>query len=527
MTVGSDPRGRLRGYIRRPDADRIAELGAREHLRLAGAEAEEYAAIVDEVLCDFDRLDELEVARAPQPGRRSAAARRPTPAEDRFNAFVHTCLVEGGGDGPLAGMRVGVKDNIAVAGVPITNGSRQAPYVPTADAVVVERLLAAGADIVGTLNMDDQACGVTGETSAWGPTRNPYDPTRSAGGSSSGAGAAVAADLVDASLGVDQGGSGRIPAAFCGVVGLKPTAGLVPIHGVTHLDLSFDAVAPIARTAEQVARVLDEISGYDARDPQAARAAAPPTCCGEELDRGVDGLRIGVVTEALDGCAPAVLDGVERTRAILADAGATVAEASVPIWRDARSIAVALWCQLAWAMAQSEGQGFGHLGAVDVDRVRAHALSRRREADELPPFAKVWLLVGRYMHEQYLSAYLATAQNLRLEVSAQMRAALRGCDLLMTATVPDVAPPLAEHPAGERQFLAHAAISSNTLQANLSGHPAVAVPSGVDGDGLPTSVQLVARDFEEGVALRAAKVVGSAARMPAAPQEGGSCQGPS
>ena len=440
---------------------------------------------------------------------------------------MRRCLVEGADDGPLAGMRVGVKDNIAVAGVPMTNGSRRTPYVPGTDAVVVERLLAAGADIVGTLNMDDQACGVTGETSAWGPARNPHDPARSAGGSSSGSGAAVAAGLVDASLGVDQGGSGRIPAAFCGLVGIKPTPGLIPSHGVTHLDLSFDAVSPIARTVEEVARVLDAISGHDARDPQWARAMPPPTRCAAELDAGVAGLRVGLVAEAAEGCAPAVAEGRERVADALRDAGATLVGVSIPLWRDARSIAVALWCQLAWAMAQSEGQGFGHGGEVDVERVRAEALSRRHEADELPPFAKVWLLLGRYMHEQYLSTYLAKAQNLRLEVAAQMRDALGACDLLLTATVPDVAPRLADHPAGERQFLGHAAISSNTLQANLSGHPAVAVPSGVDGDGLPTSAQFVAREFCEGVALRAAKVVGSVARIPASPQEGGSCPGSS
>jgi amidase len=527
MTACSDPRGRLRGFIRRPDAARLTELAAREHLHFTDAEADEYAAIVDEVLCDFDRLDELPARCSPQPPRRRDPGRQLSPSENPFNAFVRCCLVKGADAGPLVGMRVGVKDNIAVAGVPMTNGSRQTPYVPVADAVVVERLLEAGANIVGTLNMDDHACGVTGETSAWGPTRNPRDPTRSAGGSSSGSGAAVAAGLVEASLGVDQGGSGRIPAAFCGVVGLKPTPGVVPIHGVTHIDLSFDAVAPIARTVQEVALVVDAISGHDTRDPQSARSAPPPTRCAEQLDAGVAGLTVGVVAEARAGCVPAGIDGVDRAAEILAEAGARVVPVSVPIWHDARAIAVALWCQLAWAMAQSEGQGFGHLGEVDVDRVRADALGRRLEADELPPFAKVWLLVGRYMHEHYLSSYLAKAQNLRLEVAAQMRAALSGCDLLLTATVPDVAPRLADHPAGDRQFLDHAWISSNALQANLSCHPAVAVPSGVDSDGLPTSVQFVASELGEGAALRAAKVVESAARIPAAPQEGRSCQGPS
>ena len=225
--------------IPRPSAAQVAELAAREHLHVDGDAAARLADLVAEVL---EMIDEL----APPPrevlhGPRDAG-RAPTAGEDPVNAFVRVFDIPGRSGGPLAGLRGAVKDNIAVAGVPLTNGSDMTPYVPAADAVVVERLLAAGATIVGTLNMDAWAAGVTGVTSAFGPARNPHDQTRSAGGSSSGSGAALAAGLADITLGVDQGGSARIPAAFCGVVAAKPTAGLVPSHGVTHVDQRWTAV---------------------------------------------------------------------------------------------------------------------------------------------------------------------------------------------------------------------------------------------------------------------------------------------
>src|SRR5581483_2497108 len=164
-----------------------------------------------------------------------------------------------------------VKDNISVAGVPTTNASRMPPYIPDVDAVVVERIIEAGGAIVGKLNMDDMAAAGTGETSAFGPARNPIDPARSAGGSSGGSGAAVASGEVDIALGVDQGGSGRIPAAFCGVVTVKATQGLVPSFGVAHIDHTIDSVTPIARSVADVATTLEVIAGEDWRDPQWVR----------------------------------------------------------------------------------------------------------------------------------------------------------------------------------------------------------------------------------------------------------------
>jgi amidase len=163
---------------------------------------------------------------------------------------------------------------------------------------------------------------------------------------------------------------------------------------------------------------------------------------------------------------------------------------------------------LSWGMAQSEGQGWGHLGRVDVERARHFALSRRLEGDNLPPFYKVWMLVGRYLHERYFSEHLGKAQNLRAALRAQIDTAFADCDLLVTPTTVGVAPLLSVPPVSEMEILARGTtMSHNTCPFNLSGHPAVAVPSGVDEDNLPVSVQIAAPQFEDARALRAARIL--------------------
>ena len=187
-------------------------------------------------------------------------------------------------------------------------------------------------------------------------------------------------------------------------------------------------------------------------------------------------------------------------------------DVSIPIWPQALPIAQTLLCHLVGAMIRSEGVGFGHLGVVDRDRARAFALARRGESRLLPPYLKVWMLVERYLHDEYLNASFGMLQNLRLRVRAEIEDALNEADLLLTPTTPGTAPPLlspelvAEH--GASRILR--SLPYNTAPLNLSGHPVLALPSGVDHQGLPTSVQLVAGSFREEVAIRAGRVVESA-----------------
>jgi amidase len=513
----SRPTGRLRGFIRRPTPEQVAEFARKEFLHLSAEEAGNYAQAIDGVLSLFDRLDELHQPDVEVHYRNRDPGRVPSPDEDPYNAFIRFCDVPGASDGPLAGVRLGVKDNVSVAGVPTSNASRTAATVPTQDAVVVERLLGAGARIVGKLNMDDFAAAGTGEHSFYGPARNPFDTKRSAGGSSSGSGAAVAASLVDLAIGVDQGGSARIPASFCGVVSLKATHGLIPSQGTMHIDHTIDYICPVARSVRLVATATDVMSGHDWRDPQWVRAKAEPTHCLDQLEQGVSGLRIGIIEEsaAESLCEPGVLEGLERARRAVADAGAKITSVSIPMWSDAWAIEVATLCMLGWAMAQSEGVGFGHLGWVDVPRAHAFALTRRLEADEFPPFFKVWLLVGRYINDYYYGTYLGKVQNLRLALRQQVEAALADRDLLLTPTTPHSARLLAKPPVGDFELLKEATtMTANTAPLNLTGHPAVAVPSGLDGQSLPVSAQFIGGHFDDALTLRAAAVVESELGVP-------------
>ncbi|HZP27686.1 MAG TPA: amidase family protein, partial [Acidimicrobiia bacterium] len=284
---------RHRYRIEPPSVADVESLARLEGIELKEGKAADLLGTVAALVEAAARAEERETLRPElRPGRRDPG-RRPSPEEDPYNAFIRRCLVEGAPDGPLAGRTVAVKDNIAVGGVPMTEGSHFPVFVPSADAVVVERVLDAGGTIIGTLNMDELGGGATGVMSAFGPARNPVDPARSAGGSSGGAGSAVRSGAVDVALGVDQGGSGRIPAAFCGVVGVKATHGLVPSHGVGHIDHTIDHVTPLARSVHDAALLLEVIAGDDWRDPQWVRGPITTGSYVNAADAGVEGMRIG------------------------------------------------------------------------------------------------------------------------------------------------------------------------------------------------------------------------------------------
>lgn len=492
------------GYLRPPTAEDLRRLGQRDFLDLSEHEAEmlqPFAAGLVEALNAIEDLPDLDVpTRYPRdPGR------RPRYEEDPFNAFVRLCRVEGAATGPLHEKRVGIKDNVAVAGVPLTNGSRTLSYTPTVDAVVVERILDAGGTIVGKLNLDDFSASGFGDTSAFGPSRNPLQPTHSCGGSSSGAGAAVAAGLVDLALGVDQGGSVRMPAAACGLVGMKATHGLVPSFGVTHMDHTLDCIGPITRTVRDAALLLAVIAGEDWRDPQWIRGfREDDLVTGPEA--GAAGLHVGIVEEALDEavCQPSVLSGVDSASAALDAAGAVVERISVPEW----AAGFAIWLGVligGWpATLRTNGIGWGHFGYVDIERAHTTGLVRSREAHLLPSTIRLALLVNSYLDEQYQGVPLARAQNQRLVLRRALDAAFERFDLLLTPTTPRVAARLPEGRLTEVEAMARI-VSETVLTAplNATGHPGLAVPSGVDAEGLPTSVQLIGPRWGDRIVLAA------------------------
>jgi amidase len=471
-------------------------------------EAEQLLPVVAS-LTDFAAL-EARIANAlplPDVGARDPGF-APRPGENPHNAFIRRCRVEGAAGGPLAGTEVGLKDNIALAGIPTTNGSRLTPYTPARDAVVVERILAAGGTIVGKLNMDDFGASGLGETSAFGPPRNPIDPSRSAGGSSGGSGAAVRAGEVDLALAVDQGGSGRIPAAFCGVVAAKPSHGLVPSWGIVHIDHTIDFVTPLSRTVAGAALLLGVIAGEDWRDAQWVRGAGPVEDYAAAEAGGVEGLRVAIVRESVDPtiCRPAVLENLNGSADALARAGATLGEVSIPLWPDGLAIFLPYVAHLFADMFRAEGQGTGHLGAYDVEAMQAYATARRDESALLAQQVKAWVIADRYVHDRRHGLSYARLHNARLALRRAISSALEQWHLLLTPTLPITAPQLL---AGEASFAevsgrTAASLCFNTAPLNLSGHPALSVPSGVDELGLPTAAQIVAPHFADATAFRAA-----------------------
>lgn len=486
-------------------------LAAFDAIDLAPGEAEELLPIVASLIEAASIVEELEAPLpTPLPANRDPGY-RPRSQEDPYNVFITKCRVNGVCHGPLAGRTVGLKDSISLAGVPTTNGSRLTPHTPLVDAVVVERILHAGGVIVGKLNMDDFSAAGTGETSAFGPPRNPVNPAYSAGGSSGGSGAAVRASEVDLALAVDSGGSGRVPAAFCGVVAVKATQGLVPSFGVAHIDHTIDSVVPVARTVGDAALLLEVIAGSDWRDPQWVRGEILTARYAEACHEGVRGLRIGIVEESCAEryCQPAVLEGVGATAAVLTQAGASVERISIPIWERALAIFYPYLVHLYANMIRSEGVGYGHLGAIEVDTMEAFAGARRTESRALARHIKCWMIGERFLHERFANVPYGCLQNLRLLVRQQISEALERYDLLLTPTVPVTAPRLQEGTPSFTQVsaLTTGLVGYNTAPLNLSCHPTVTVPSGVDEAGLPTAVQIVASHFDEPTAFRVAFAV--------------------
>jgi len=427
------------------------------------------------------------------------------------NAFITETTIEGADDGPLAGRTVAVKDNISTDGVRTTCGSAMLEsYVPPYDATVVERLKAAGGTIVGKANMDEFGMGGTTETSAYGPVSNPADPDRVPGGSSGGSAAAVAAGEADLALGSDTGGSVRNPAAFCGVVGIKPTYGLVSRYGLVAYANSLEQIGPIARTVEDAAALLDVISGPDPKDAttrfdrDGADATHPATASNyaAAADGDVDGTTVGVVTDLLDGADDRVVD---RFEAALADLRAQGAE-TVDVSLDSLEHAVQAYYVIAMSEASSnlarfDGVRYGVSGGYEGNWNDAFARAREEGFGEE---VKRRILLGTYaLSAGYHDKYYEKAQDARAWVKRDFDDAFERADVLATPTMPVLPPALGDSLSDPLQLYL---MDANTVPVNLANLPAISVPAG-EADGLPVGLQLIGPKFGEEAIVRAAAAV--------------------
>jgi len=368
-------------------------------------------------------------------------------------------------------------------------------YVPAVDATVVSRLLEAGATIEGKNNMWSFSLG----PSDYRPAKNPAAPEYSIGGSSSGTGAAVAAGEVDIGMGGDQAGSVRIPASFGGIVGLKPTHGLVPYTGIFGADPSQDHTGPLTRTVEDAARAMEVLAGYDGLDPR-----QPPDLSVEEytdaLETDVSGMSLGVLTEGFDHeeSHPGVDETVREAIADLEAMGAEVIEVSVPVHRHARAIHGAIGTYGTGQILQHSGAGFGYQGWYDTGAMEAMGRSLESMMSDLPAYVLGSVLTSEYLRRNYHGALYGKAQNLTLEIREAYNEALADIDALVAPTIP-ITPPAYGDVRTMDTLLENTdrtAIIANTAMFDLTHHPAMTVPCG-HTDGAPVGMMFVGERFDE------------------------------
>jgi aspartyl-tRNA(Asn)/glutamyl-tRNA(Gln) amidotransferase subunit A len=400
--------------------------------------------------------------------------------------------------GPLDGAPVALKDVMCTSGVRTTCGSKMLEhFVPPYDATAVARLRAAGVVILGKTNMDEFAMGSSTEHSAYHPTRNPWDLTRVPGGSSGGSAAAVAGGLAAGSYGSDTGGSIRQPAAFCGVVGMKPTYGRVSRYGLVALASSLDQIGPFAQDVTDTALLLGAVAGHDPRDATSIQAPVPDYAA--ELSKGVDGLTLGLPDEYfIDGMDPEIERAVRAAIDVLKGLGARIERVSLPTTQHSlAAYYVILPAEASSNLARYDGVRYG-LRVAGRDFIEMQSKTR---AAGFGAEVKRRIMLGTYaLSAGYYDAYYGKAQSVRTLVRREFAAAFAKVDLIVAPTTPNVA---FKH--GEKEDPLSMYLNDVfTIPGNLSGIPGVSVPCGFSAAGLPIGLQVLGRPLDEARVLRAA-----------------------
>jgi len=414
-------------------------------------------------------------------------------------------LVRSGLDpGPLAGVPVALKDNLCTVGIPTTCSSKiLAGWLPPYDATVVSRLRDAGAVAIGKTNLDEFAMGSSTENSAFGPTRNPWDLGRVPGGSSGGSAAAVAAGMVPLAFGSDTGGSIRQPAALCGIVGVKPTYGVVSRYGLIAFASSLDQIGPFAITVADAALGLEVIAGHDPMDSTSLDRPAPSLLA--TLDEGVSGLRVGIVADFLSEgseCGDAVVAAAEA----LAVAGAKVDQVRIPeLLLGLPAYYVIAPAEASSNLSRYDGVRYG----LRVDGPDTETMNARTRGEGFGAEVKRRIMMGTYaLSAGYYDAYYGQAQKARTLVIRAFEAAYRDFDVLLTPTTPSVAFPFGSKVDDPIEMYMCDLCS---IPSSLAGHPAASVPFALSPEGLPIGVQVLAPALGEAVMMRVAASLEAAA----------------
>ena len=487
-----------------PTPEQLREVAQEIGLDLTDGDVDSFIGLIAPNIQAYNHVDampdELPVVTYPRvPGY------RPQGEENRYNAWYYKSRVKGASRGKLRGKTVALKDNVMLAGVPMMNGaSTLEGYVPEIDATIVTRILDAGGEILGKAHCECFCLSGGSHTNATGPVHNPHKMGYSAGGSSSGSAALVAAGEADMAIGGDQGGSIRIPASFCGVYGLKPTHGLVPYTGIMPIEIFVDHTGPMTANVRDNALLLEAIAGPDGYDPRQYNVKTHAYT--KALDGGVREMRIAVVKEGF-GHQNSEADVDERVRAAATrfrGLGAVVEEVSIPMHLDGAAIWTPIGVEgLTQTMMWGDGYGFSRPDLYVTSLMDFHRGWRHR-MNELSETTKLFTLTGTYIARHYGFRYYGKAMNINRRLCAAYDAVLADYDLLLMPTLPLKATPIPGPDASREDYVGRALeMIANTAPFDITHHPAMSLPCGMN-DGLPIGLMLVAKHFDEPSIYRAA-----------------------
>ena len=489
----------------KPTDQQLQDIAATFGVTLTAEDAEFFSAVLgpqfeltDAALSGPDALPVVKYPRSP--------GTRPSAEDNPLNAWYYKTEVKGASSGKLAGKTVALKDTVLLAGVPLMNGaSVMEGYVPEVDATIVTRMLDAGATITGKAVCEYFCLSGSSHTSSTGPVHNPVKYGYSAGGSSSGSAALVGSGAVDMSIGGDQAGSIRIPAAFSGIVGMKPTHGLVPYSGIMSMEVTIDHVGPMTATVADNALLLEVLAGPDGYDSRQAGVRADSYT--EELDRGVEGLRIGIIDEAFgrEESEGAVDTAVLAAADLLASLGAKVERISVPMHTEIGKIYMPMIAEgMSRQFTFGGGVASGAAGFYPPSLIEKINAAGQR-ADEWPDTVKALTLLGAWVSQTYGGRIYGKGQNIKRQATQYYEDLFQEWDLLLTPTLPMAAMPLPGPDADRFSKIEQAwCMLGNTSPYNFTGHPAISVPCGRNADGLPAGLQLIAKRYDERTIYRAA-----------------------
>lgn len=489
--------------------EELIELGEQFGIAVGDREASSLQKCVTAIVNDLGDIDDVPVWSSDDEfGERSWHP----PDEDPHNAISVRCHVPPRDDHSelLADATVGIKDIIAIAHVPMDCASEvMQGFIPGTDATVIKRLRAAGATITAKTNLDEFAGAPHGITAYDGPITNPYDKERLAGGSSSGSGVAVALDEVDVALGTDTGGSIRIPAAFCGVVGLKPTYGLVPLAGIVENTYTQDHVGPMTRTVRDAARALEAVAGKDESDPASLQAAGRDDYRVGGYDEAVNNpptlseLTVGVLEEGFGGGVEAgVAQQVNDTVEHLEDAGAEIRTVSAKYFAYGKIIKNCLSFAEMAAHWRAGGAAYRRGGIIDEGIQVEFARRATASSQTLSEFYKSKLLAGAILISEFDGRHYTRAQAAREMLQSEFERIFTTVDAIVLPTMPDVAPRV------EDAFDPGFDYGRNVRAANVTRLPAITIPSGFVNE-LPVGLQLMAPAFHDAELLGIASSIES------------------